>query len=102
MWQPTYTTYYDTGTVSVTVNGVTKTVNYDSGSNTETVAGQIARAFNQDGSSPVGMSRDGSTVYIAAKVRWTHAPLLGRNLVEREVYGLRRHLFRRQLRNESL
>ena len=62
-----WTTVYDTGTVSVTVNGFQKSVGYDYSSSANSVAAALASAFNGDGGSPVTASANGTVVNLTAK-----------------------------------
>jgi RHS repeat-associated protein len=48
-----YTTMYDTGNVSVTVNGMTKSTTFGQGSTSAGTATTLASAFNVDSASPV-------------------------------------------------
>jgi len=66
---PCWETVYDTGTVTVTVNGVTAgTTSYGSSSDTSTtVAGYLTNAINNNSSSPVTASLSGATVNLTAK-----------------------------------
>ncbi len=58
---------WDTGTVSITVNGVTDSAPYGSTSTSSTIATALATAINGDGNSPVTASVSGSTVNFTAK-----------------------------------
>ncbi len=60
----TSTTVYDTGTVSVTVNGFTASVNYGSTSTTSSLASALAGTLNGNGG--VSASASGSTVTLTA------------------------------------
>lgn len=62
---PTY--LYDTGTVSVTVNGYTATVNYNRNSTPSSVASALAGVFNGDANSPVTASATGSVVSLTSR-----------------------------------
>ena len=62
---------WDSGTVSVTVNGFTKTVSYQNALGTNiptgaTIASALAAAFNQDPNSPVAASVSNSHLSLAA------------------------------------
>jgi subtilisin family serine protease len=48
-----YQIIYDSGTVSLTVNGATKTVSYGQGSTAQSVATSLYNQINQDGTYPV-------------------------------------------------
>jgi RHS repeat-associated protein len=61
------TTVYDTGTASLTVNGLGKSVPYAQSSSTSSVASALVNAFNADGSSPVTAGLSGSTIVLTAK-----------------------------------
>jgi hypothetical protein len=62
-----YRTQYDYGTVSITVNGFSESASYGPGDSASTIAVALASAFNNDGSSPVTASVNGSTVSLTAK-----------------------------------
>ena len=71
-------TMYDSGTVSITVNGFTETVSYGSGSTPNSIAVALVNAFNADPSSPVTATVDeGIEVYFTTKLagRDTHYSL---------------------------
>lgn len=53
---------YDTGTVTVTVNGSGKTARYGSTSTSSSIASAITTAFNNDPNSPVTASLSGATI----------------------------------------
>jgi RHS repeat-associated protein len=59
---------YDTGVVTVTVNGYSKSSSYGAGSTTYGIAADLANQFASDPSSPVNASPSGATVYFTA--RW--------------------------------
>ena len=59
-------TIYDSGTVSITVNGFTKSASYKQGSTTSSIASALALAFNGDGSSPVQASASGNVVTLTS------------------------------------
>jgi RHS repeat-associated protein len=61
------TTYYDTGTVSVSLNSFTKSVTYGQGSTSSTVASALASAFNGDSTSPVTASASNNILTLTAK-----------------------------------
>src|SRR5262249_53148258 len=63
----TYNTLYDTGTVSITVNGMLKSVSYDQSSTLSGMASALASAFQSDGASPVNASAAGATVSLTAR-----------------------------------
>jgi RHS repeat-associated protein len=58
---------WDTGTVTVTVNGFSKSVSYGQADTSSTLASNLAVAFNGDGSSPVNASAAGTVVTLTAK-----------------------------------
>jgi len=60
-------TVYDFGTVSITVNGFTKSVTYSSTSTPTTIAAALANALNMDQNSPVRGSPNGSLLTLFAK-----------------------------------
>lgn len=60
-------TWYDEGTVSITVNGFTATVGFGQGSTSATIANGLAQIFNTNGSSPVTASVSSTTVNLSAK-----------------------------------
>jgi RHS repeat-associated protein len=64
---PTYTAVYDAGTVSVTVNGLTKTTGYNQFTTGAGLATWFASAFNGDGTSVVNASASGSVMYVTSK-----------------------------------
>jgi RHS repeat-associated protein len=76
---------YDAGTVTATVNGHSDSAPFQAGSNTATVAGALATAINNDGSSPVTATWNyGNTLLLTSKasgsasnypvgVSWTHS-----------------------------
>ncbi len=57
----------DTGTVTITVNGFTKSASYGSTSTASSVASALGNAFSGDTSSPVNASVSGGTITFAAK-----------------------------------
>ena len=65
-----YSTVYDTGTVTVTVTGpssVTETVPYDQSSSPSSIAGAIAGKFNSDGNPLVTAANSGGALTLTAK-----------------------------------
>ena len=60
-------TVWDHGTVSVSVNGLNKSVSYDKFSNASGLASSIASAFNGDSTSAVNASVSGATITFTAK-----------------------------------
>jgi len=58
---------YDGGTVSIIVNGVTKTVNYGEGSTSGSLASDLYNAINGDGTYPARAHVSGSKVSLSAK-----------------------------------
>ncbi len=60
-------TIYDSGTVTVTVNGHPDSAPYQQGSTTSTIASGVATAINNDGSAYVTASASGSTLTVTAK-----------------------------------
>jgi len=60
-------TKYDSGTVSITVNGFSVSASYGMGSTASTIASALATAFNSAGGSPVTASVNGSVVSLIAK-----------------------------------
>jgi RHS repeat-associated protein len=58
---------YDSGTVTITVNGLTKSVPYSRLSTTAGIAGALRDAFNSDGSSPVNAAVSGTMILFTAK-----------------------------------
>jgi RHS repeat-associated protein len=62
-----YITVYDSGTVSVTVNGHPESVTYQSGSSSSTIASALASAFNGDSGSSVTAVASGSLVTLTSK-----------------------------------
>src|SRR5205814_2727366 len=57
----------DSGTVSVTVNGFTKSVSYGSGTAGNTIASALVTAFNGDTNSPVTASSSSNVLTLTAK-----------------------------------
>ncbi len=57
----------DSGTVSITVNGLQKTVNYGQGSTGDSVASALRSAINGDSGYPVSAAGSGTTVTLTAK-----------------------------------
>jgi RHS repeat-associated protein len=64
---PICATVYDAGTVSVTVNGLTKSTTYGRLSTNASLASDLANAFAQDPSSSVWASSSGDTITFTAK-----------------------------------
>jgi RHS repeat-associated protein len=64
---PTCQTVYDSGSVAVTVQGLTKNALYGSTTSTGGLASTIASAFNSDSTSKVSASVSGSTINFIAK-----------------------------------
>ncbi len=60
-------TTYDSGSVWITVNGLTKSVTYGQGSTASSVASALRSAINADGSYPVTAGGTGTTVTLTAK-----------------------------------
>ncbi|HEV2987795.1 MAG TPA: RHS repeat-associated core domain-containing protein [Candidatus Angelobacter sp.] len=60
-------TVFDTGTVSVTVNGFTQSVSYSSNSNSGLLAASLVTGFNSNSASPVTASANGSVVTLTSK-----------------------------------
>jgi hypothetical protein len=58
---------YDGGTVSIIVNGVTKTVDYGEGSTSDSLASDLYNAINGDGTYPARAHVSGSKVSLCAK-----------------------------------
>lgn len=67
IYHPNYQTHYDSGTITATVLGVTKTVSYGEGSSRESIAETIVNAFNQDSNSPVNAYRSGADACFTSK-----------------------------------
>jgi hypothetical protein len=63
----TYTTVYDSGNVSITVNGFNVSTTYGRGTTSSTIATALATAFNANANSPVNASVSGSVVSLIAK-----------------------------------
>ena len=63
----TWLTKYDSGTVSITVNGFSKSTAYAQGSTPSLIATALANAFNADNTSPVKSSATGNVVYLTSK-----------------------------------
>jgi hypothetical protein len=58
---------YDSGTVTVRAMGLSKTVSYDSGSSTQSIAAAVANAFNADPNSQVQATVSGAVVSFRSK-----------------------------------
>ncbi len=61
-----FTTTYDTGTVTATVNGFQVSVPYQQGSTGGTLAAALANAFNTNSSSPVTATVSGASITLTA------------------------------------
>jgi RHS repeat-associated protein len=59
---------YDSGTVSITVNGFSKSASFGQGSTSDSIATALRSAFNGDGASPVNAGGSGSQVTLTSKV----------------------------------
>lgn len=59
------TPVYDSGTISLTINGAEETVSYGQGDTTSTIASKLASAFS--GSSAVSVTASGATLQMASK-----------------------------------
>ena len=57
---------YDSGTVSLTVNGKTKTASYGQGSSTSSIASDLANQFNADWTSPVTAQANGASIVLTS------------------------------------
>jgi RHS repeat-associated protein len=66
-WNDHWTYYYDQGTVSITVNGHTDTVNYVSYSNSSNIASALKTAINADSGASVTATSSGAVVTLTAK-----------------------------------
>ena len=64
---PVYQTAYDTGTVTVTVNGLSKSVGYGQGTTPNAIAQALSAAFSSDTNSPVLTSVAGSSIVLTNK-----------------------------------
>ena len=64
-WVPYWV--YDTGDVSITVNGSTKTVTYGSSSTASGIASALTAAINGDSSYPVSATLSGAVITLTAK-----------------------------------
>ncbi len=62
-----YITVYDIGTVTITVNGISESVNYGRSSTASGLAATLASNFNADPASPVTAGLSGSTIYFTSK-----------------------------------
>jgi RHS repeat-associated protein len=62
-----YTTYWDTGGVSVTVNGLTKSTTYGQSSTAAALATALGSAINADSGYPVTAAVNGTTITLTAK-----------------------------------
>jgi RHS repeat-associated protein len=68
-WEPVYgwQTTWDSGGVSITVNGFTKSAGYGYGTTGATIAAALADAFGADPASPVTALSGGNVVYLISK-----------------------------------
>lgn len=64
---PCYIHIYDSGTVTVTVNGVGKSANYGQNSTTQTIATALYNAINGDNNYPARAHLSGSNLSLSAK-----------------------------------
>ena len=73
-----YQTVYDTGNLTITVNGFPETVSYGQTSTTTGLASALASAFHNAGSSPVDATSSGSTLTVTARATGesTNYPLI--------------------------
>jgi RHS repeat-associated protein len=62
-----YTTFYDTGNVTVTVNGFSKSSLYSQGATSSSIAGDLANQFNGDSNSPVIANASGGVLSLTTK-----------------------------------
>jgi RHS repeat-associated protein len=62
-----YTTMYDTGTITLTVNGFSKSTTYGQNTSTSAMASDLANKFNSDNTSPVIANASGSVVNLTTK-----------------------------------
>lgn len=62
-----YITVYDSGSVTVTVNGYSQSASYERNSIASTLAITLAAGFNADPASPVTATVSGTTVYLTSK-----------------------------------
>ncbi len=62
-----YRTQYDSGTVSMTVNGILVSTSYGTGTTASSIASALAGALNSNGSSGVTASVNGATIVLASK-----------------------------------
>jgi RHS repeat-associated protein len=63
----TYSTLYDSGSVNVTVNGVTKSTSYGQNSTLAGLASALATAFNNDAGAPVTATASGAVVTLTSR-----------------------------------
>jgi RHS repeat-associated protein len=72
-----YTTVYDTGTITVTVNGFSKSTTYGQSTSTSATASDLANKFNSDNASPVIANASGSVINLTTKAtgQGTNYPL---------------------------
>jgi len=61
------TTIYDSGSISITVNGFVASTSYGQGSTSSSLASSLVSYFNSHGTSPVTASLNGSVVTLTAK-----------------------------------
>lgn len=62
-----YRTQYDSGTLSVAVNGFSESVNYGQGTTVASIASTLISAFNSDANSPVTASAVGNVISLTAR-----------------------------------
>src|SRR5208283_4486186 len=62
-----YLTKYDSGTVSITVNGVTEQTTYGSSSTSSSIASSLASSFNSDPNSYVTATVSGTLITLVSK-----------------------------------
>lgn len=62
-----YTTVYDSGTATITVNGHGDSYSWANGSSASSIASGLASAINGDGSASASASASGAVVYLTAK-----------------------------------
>ncbi len=60
-------TVWDTGSISISINGFKKSAGYSAGSDSPSLASGLASAFNSDSSSPVTASANGSVITLTSK-----------------------------------
>jgi RHS repeat-associated protein len=70
-WEPIYGWVYDSGAVTITVNGHTDTAGYGAGGTPASIASSLASAINGDSSASVTATASGAVITLRAKTNGT-------------------------------